>query len=145
MGKKPVAKKAGMHFDPSLGALKAPTAIVGERRNFNLQPKLTEYQLWPFSTIEWITAENRYRARAILENKTTHDNVVFNSYHQAYTDAERAIAVISDSMHGAGARRVYNVFGEVIDVHTADHGGGVVVNVVEVLALIWSMNEVSAP
>ncbi len=42
-------------------------------------------------------------------------------------------------------RRVYNVFGEVIDVHTADHGGGVVVNVVEVLALIWSMDEASAP
>jgi len=145
MDKKQVAKKAGMHFDPSLGALKVPVAIVGERRNFNLQPEATEYRLWPFSTIEWITAENRYRARAILENKTTHDNVVFNSYHQAYIDAERAIAAISDSMHGAGARRVYNVFGEVIDVHTADHGGGVVVNVIEVLALIWSMNEVSVP
>jgi hypothetical protein len=25
---------------------------------------------------------------------------------------------------GAGDRRVYNIFGEVIDVHTADIGGG---------------------
>jgi len=46
-------------------------------------------------------------------------------------------------LHGIGARRVSNDFGEVIEVHTADHGSGNVVNVIEVLALVWSMDEVS--
>jgi hypothetical protein len=124
MDKKQVVKKGSKVLDPSLGALKLPLITVGERRNFNLQPGVTEYRLWPFSTIEWITAENRYRARAIVEHNTTHDNVAFNSYHPEYSDAERVIAAISDSLRGVGARRVYNVFGEVIDVHTADHGGG---------------------
>jgi len=141
MDKKASKRKGSKFIDPSLGALKVPVALVGDKKNFNLQPEVTEYQLWPFSTIEWLTAENRYRARAIIEHKTTHDDVVFNSYHQDYADAERAIAAISDSFHGIGARRVYNVFGEVIDVHTADHGGGNIVNVIEVLALIWSMDE----
>jgi hypothetical protein len=36
-----------------------------------------------------------------------------------------------------------NIYGEVIDVHTADHGGGQTVNVIEVLALIWSFEESS--
>ena len=136
-------KKAPKIFGPALAGLKVPVAIVGEQKNYNLQPGVTEYQLWPFSTIEWLPAENRFRARAMIEHKTTHDNVAFNSYHQQYLDAERAIATISDSLHGSGARRVYNVFGEVIDVHTADHGNGNVVNVIEVLALVWSMDEVA--
>jgi len=38
----------------------------------------------------------------MIEHKTTHDDVAFNSYHQAYADAEWAIATISDSLHGAG-------------------------------------------
>src|SRR6266481_8992194 len=124
MNEKRTSKKGPKVFGPALAGLKIPVALFGERRNYNLQPEVTEYQLWPFSTIEWLADENRYRARAMIEHKTTHDNVAFNSYHQAYVDAERAIAVISDSLHGVGARRVYNVFGEVIDVHTADHGGG---------------------
>jgi hypothetical protein len=145
MLKKKSAGKSVKAFAPQLGALKVPVALVGDRSNYNLQPGVTVYQLWPFSTIEWITAENRYRARAIVEDKTTHDDVVFNSYHREYADAERAIAAISDSLHGVGQRRIYNVYGEVIDVHTADHGGGQIVNVIEVQALIWSMDEVPAP
>lgn len=114
---------------------------VGEKKNYNLQPEVTEYRLWPFSTIEWVADRNRYRARAILEHKTTKNNVVLNSWHQDFADAERAIALISDSLKGVGDRRVYNVFGETLEEHTADHGGGVVVTVTEVLALIWSMQE----
>jgi hypothetical protein len=42
-------------------------------------------------------------------------------------------------------RRVYNIFGEIIEVHTADIGGGPPVNVTEVLALIWSMQQTATP
>jgi hypothetical protein len=117
-------------------------AMVGEKRNYNLQPEVTEYQLWPFSTIAWEAAQNRYRARAIIRHKTTHDMVVFNSWHQDFADAERAIALVSDSLNGLGPRRVYNIFGETIEVHSADIGGGSPVNVTEVLALIWSMQQI---
>ena len=122
----------------------APPPSVGDQINYNLDAG-TDYQLWPYSTIEWIAAESRYRARAIIEHKTTHDSVAFNSYHQDYSDAERAIAAISDRFHNIGSRPVYNVYGQVIDVHTADHGGGETVNVIEVLVLIWSMEEVQNP
>ena len=113
---------------------------VGDQLNYNLDAGI-EYQLWPYSTIEWIAAENRYRARALIEHKTTHDNVAFNSYHQTYADAERAIAVISDRFHDIGTRPVYNVYGQVIEVHTSEHGPGQTVNIVEVLALLWSFQE----
>ena len=145
MPDKPSRKKIPGGYTPAMAGVKVPPALVGDRNNYNLQPEVTEYQLWPFSTIEWLASENRYRARAMVEQKTTHDNVAFNSYHQAYIDAERAIATISDSLHGIGDRRVYNVFGEVIDVHTADHGGGMIVNVIEVQVLVWSMDEIPTP
>jgi hypothetical protein len=127
------------------GARIARKGGIGEKKNYNLQPGVTEYQLWPFSTIEWVADRNRYQARAIIEHKTTKNNVVFNSWHQDFSDAERVIALVSDSLKGVGARRLYNVFGETIEEHTADHGGGSVVTVTEVLALIWSMQESSAP
>ena len=36
------------------------------------------------------------------------------------------------------------IYGEVIEVHSADLGGGNVVSVSEVLALIWSMQQITA-
>jgi len=42
-------------------------------------------------------------------------------------------------LRGADANAVYNVFGETIEVHTADIGGGPPVSVSKVLVLIWSM------
>jgi hypothetical protein len=114
---------------------------VGERKNYNFQPGVTEYRLWPFSTIEWVVDQSRYRARAIVQHTTGRNLVAFNSWHQDFADAERAIALVSDSLNGVGDRRVYNIFGEVIDLHTADIGGGPPVRVTEVLALIWSMRE----
>ena len=60
------------------------TAALGEKKNYNFQPEVTEYKLWPFSTIEWVPAEGKYKARAIVQHKTTHDMVVFNSWHQDY-------------------------------------------------------------
>ena len=121
--------------------LKLVIGTIGERKNYNLQPEVTEYQLWPFSTIEWVVDQAKYRARAIIQNKTTKDMIAFNSWHEDFGDAERAIALLSDSLNGIGDRRVYNVFGETIEIHTSDLGGGTIVNVFEVLALIWSMQQ----
>jgi len=128
----------------ALGGLKVFVATVGEKRNYNLQPGVTEYRLWPFSTIEWVAAQDKYRARAIIQHKTTRDLVAFNSWHEDYADAERAIDLLSDSLSGVGERRVYNIFGEVIELHVADIGGGPPVNVIEVLAIIWSMQQIAA-
>jgi hypothetical protein len=130
-----------MHPGIELGLGGLSGASVGERRNYNLQPGVTEYQLWPFSTIEWVAAQGKYRARAIVEHSSTHGSVAFNSWHQDFADAERAIALLSDSLRGVGQRRVYNVLGETIEIHTADRGGAGLVTVVEVQALIWSMQE----
>jgi hypothetical protein len=118
-----------------------PLESVGEKKNYNFQPGVTPYTLWPFSTIEWVAAETRYRARAIVQHATTKSMVAFNSWHQDFADAERAIALLSDSLNGIGARRVYNIFGETIELHTADIGGGSIVTVVEVQAILWSMQE----
>ena len=118
-----------------------PVESVGEKKNYNFQPGVTQYTLWPFSTIEWVAAETRYRARAIVQHSTTRNLAAFNSWHQDFADAERAIALVSDSLNGIGARRVYNIFGETLELHTADIGGGRVVTVAEVQAIIWSMQE----
>jgi hypothetical protein len=129
---------------PATGApagIRLEMESVGERKNYNFQPGVTEYRLWPFSTIEWVVDQSRYRARAIVQHTTGRNLVAFNSWHQDFADAERAIALVSDSLNGVGDRRVYNIFGEVIDLHTADIGGGPPVRVTEVLALIWSMRE----
>ncbi|MEW6144237.1 MAG: hypothetical protein AB1598_04375 [Thermodesulfobacteriota bacterium] len=117
------------------------SSVVGEKSNYNFQPEVTEYDLWPFSTIEWVTAEGKYRARAIVQHRTTRDMVAFNSWHEDFGDAERPIDLLRHSLQGTAERPVYNIFGETIEVHTADIGGGSVVNVTEVLALIWSMTE----
>lgn len=147
MEKKPAGKTGGKIIHGSelaLGGIGFPVGVIGEKKNYNLQPGVTEYQLWPFSTIEWVVDQERYRARVIVQHKKTKDNVVFNSWHEDYADAERAIDLVSDSLNGVGERRVYNVFGETIDVHTADIGGGTLINVTEVLALIWSMQQIAA-
>ena len=141
-GKKPPAITPGTELQ--LGGIRVAVGMVGEKRNFNLQPGYTEYRLWPFSTIEWVVDQEKYRARAIIQDKTTSDIVAFNSWHETYADAGRAIDVVSDSLSGIGERQVYNIFGEVIEVHSADLGGGNVVSVSEVLALIWSMQQITA-
>jgi hypothetical protein len=128
----------------SIGGLGFLVGVVGEKKNYNFQPGVTVYQLWPFSTIEWVADQNKYRARAIVQHMTTRDLVAFNSWHEDFSDAERAIDLVSDSLSGVGERHVYNIFGETIDIHTADIGGGPPVNVTEVLALIWSMQQISA-
>jgi len=127
--------------DLRVDVIKLLVGTIGERKNYNLQPEVTEYQLWPFSTIEWVVDQSKFRARAIIQNKTTKDMVAFNSWHQDFSDAERAIALLADSLNGTGDRHVYNIFGETLEIHTSDIGGGTLVNVIEVLALIWSMQQ----
>ncbi len=136
MAKAPGRKTGGAGIDYT--ALKL-TSVVGERKNYNFQPGVTEYDLWPFSTIEWVAAEGKYRARAMVQHRTTHDMVAFNSWHQDFGDAERPIDLLRHSLQGTAERPLYNIFGETLEVHTADIG--TVVNVTEVLALIWSMTE----
>jgi hypothetical protein len=128
-----------------LGGLGSLIPTVGEKRNYNFQPEVTEYELWPFSTIEWVADQNKYQARAIVKHKVTGNTIAFHSWHQDFADAERAIALLSDSLGGIGPRRVYNIFGETIAVHTADVGGGKLITVSEVLALIWSMMQAPSP
>ena len=134
-------RKRDLRSRVPMGGLRVAAETVGERKNYNLQPEVTEYKIWPFSTIEWVTDQEKFRARAMIQNKTTSDIVVFNSWHTEFSDAERPIALISDSLNGIGNRKVYNVWAETIEVHTSDIGGGTMINVVETLALIWSMEE----
>jgi len=113
------------------------TPAVGERRNYNFQDP-ANYSLWPFTTIEQLPAEKRYKARVAVVGGT-HDagiHVVFNSYHDDFGDAERAINFVREKMPTG---ELYNVFAETIEVHTSDVGGGTLVTVAEVLALIYSM------
>ncbi len=142
MAKKRVIRKKGVGdiSKLDLSALKV-MGTLGEKKNYNFQPGVTQYELWPFSTIEWVASEGKYKARAIVKHKTTNDMVVFNSWHQDYGDAERPIDLLRHSLQGTAERPIYNIFGETIDVHTADIGSGSPVNVTEVLALIWSMTE----
>jgi hypothetical protein len=140
MPKKPpetiVAKTLG--FKKILAGL---GSAVGTKNNYNLQPEVTNYQLWPFSTIEWVSDQGKYQARVLLLDKTTKDVVAINSWHEDYADAKEAIDLVSDSLNGVGERRVYNIFGEVIETHTSDTGAGALTNVFEVQGLIWSMEQ----
>jgi len=144
MVKKRTIRKKGIKKIDEIGldfATLKFTAMLGERKNYNFQPGVTEYDLWPFSTIEWDASKEKYKARAIVQHKTTNDLVVFNSWHQDYGDAERPIDLLRHSLQGTAERPIYNIFGETIDIHTADIGSGPPVNVTEVLAIIWSMTE----
>src|SRR5512142_2323070 len=129
------ADRSKLRARVSMGDLRAAAATIGERKNYNLQPAVTEYSLWPFSTIEWIADQGKFKARAMVQNKTTSDIVVFNSWHTELSDAERPIALLSDSLNGRGDRKVYNIWAETIEMHTSDIGGGTIIDVVETLAL----------
>jgi hypothetical protein len=110
------------------------TFSVGQKNNYNLQPSHTPFELWSASTIEWVANEARYRARVLLKYKSSKDIVAINSWHQDFADAERVIDLVQNSMNGTAPRWVYNIYGEVLDVHwSVDH------HVYEVQGLIWSM------
>jgi hypothetical protein len=123
----------------AFAGLQLAPSYVGEKKNYNLQPGVTEYQLWSASTIEWVADQGKFKARVLLEQTVTKDIVALNSWHQDFADAERAIDLVRNSLNQVGDRRVYNVFGETIDVHTSPSPGGTSHYVIEVLALIWSM------
>lgn len=122
------------------GRITRNSGTGGQKNNYNFQPGVTEFSPYPVSTIEWVAAEKKFQARVIVTHKTTGDNVVFNSWHEDFADAERAIDLVNDSLLGIGTRRVYNIWGETMETHMSDHGGGNMVRVTEVRALIWSMD-----
>jgi hypothetical protein len=113
--------------------------MVGEWRSYSLDPAVTEYELWPYSTIAWVAEKGKYQARAIIQHKTTFDAVVFNSWHEDFADAERAIELLSNSLRGVGERRVYFISGEIIAVSTSPPGSGSHPSITEVLVEMWSM------
>lgn len=56
-------------------------------------PVLGDYELWPFSMIEWAPDQGKFRARAMIRQKQEGDIVVFSSWHADFADAERPIAL----------------------------------------------------
>jgi len=105
-------------------------STVGEKKNYNLQ-NYTQYQI---GTIEWIKNENRYRARIGFTGPEGF--VYFNSYHQSFDDAQHTINFVKE---GKASGKLYNIFGETIDVHiTPTPGPHGETTVVEVLGLIYS-------
>ena len=116
---------------PSIRLKVTPT--VGERKNYNLQ----DYIQWSVATIEWITTENRYRARVGFSGPEG-QLFFFNSYHQDFADAEHTINFVKE---GKASGNLYNIYGETISVSTQyiDPTRPSVV-VVEVLSLIYSFD-----
>lgn len=132
-----------LRIDPRLGGSFQniqQTANVGDRENYNFQPSISPYVLWPFFTIEWESEENRYKARVIVKHKETLNLVAFNSLHHDYSDAERAIDNLRETLAGTSKRPIYNIFGETISVRTTAIPSGGATSV-EVQVLIISMNE----
>ncbi len=127
----------------TLAGLTTTGGMVGEWRSYSLDPPNTEYELWPYSTIAWVAEKDKYRARVIIQHKTTFDAVVFNSWHEDFADAERAIDLLSNTMRGVGKRRVYFISGEIIAVSTSPPGSGSHPSITEVLVEMWSMQLVA--
>ena len=101
---------------------------VGEKRNYNL----VNFDLYAVGTIEYEPAENRFHARIGFENKDETEHVFFNSYHQDFNDAERAVNFVKE---GKANGKLYNIYAETIDIHTSPSFPG---SIIEVLALIYS-------
>jgi hypothetical protein len=111
---------------------KPPAVIstVGEKKNYNLQ----NYLQYGIGTIEWIKNENRYRARVGFTGPEGF--VYFNSYHQSFEDAQHTINFVKE---GKTSGKLYNIFGETLEVHiTPTPGPHGETTVVEVLGLIYS-------
>ena len=105
-------------------------STVGEKKNYNLQ----NYTQYSIGTIEWVKAENRYKARVGFTG--AEGFVFFNSYHQSFADAQQTIAFVKD---GKTSGKLYNIFAETIEVHTTPTPGpNGETTVVEVLSLIYS-------
>ena len=102
--------------------------MVGEKRNYNL----IKFDLYSVGTIHYEPAENRFRSRIGFAHKEVTEHVFFNQYHQDFNDAERAINFVKE---GKANGKLYNIFGETIEIHTSPSFSG---NIIEVLALIYS-------
>lgn len=101
---------------------------VGEKRNYNL----IKFDLYSVGTIHFEQTENRFRSRIGFEHKEVNEHVFFNQYHQGFNDAERAVNFVKE---GKASGKLYNIFGETIEIHTSPSFSG---SIIEVLALIYS-------
>jgi len=98
--------------DPAEFLMQAVATPQGESSNYALGPS-SEYELWPYPQI-YAVGENQFKARVLIQKKGGGDSgfVAFNSTHDEYADAERAIAAVCDSFMGVGTRRLYNIVAE---------------------------------
>jgi hypothetical protein len=121
----------------SAAAATAPKIIttvkstVGEKKNYNL----AGYTQYKVATIEATTPVKGYRARIGFQGPE--GIVFFNSDHQDLSDAERMVNFVRE---GKSNGRLYNIFGQTIDVHSSQIGPSTSVTTVEVLGLIYSFN-----
>lgn len=107
-------------------------STIGEKKNYNLK----DYTIYSIGTIEWLPAENRYRARVGFTG--AEGFVFFNSYHQSLTDAQYTIEFVKT---GNATGKLYNIFAQTIEIHTTPTPGpNGEKTVVEVLGLIYSFN-----
>ncbi|HEX6901889.1 MAG TPA: hypothetical protein VF789_19365 [Thermoanaerobaculia bacterium] len=114
----------------SAKAAKAVKATVGEKKNYNL----VNYTQYAVGTIEWLPKGKRYHARVGFTG--AEGFVFFNSYHQDFNDAERMVNYVKE---GKASGKLYNIFGETLEVHTTPTPGpNGETTVVEVLGLIYS-------
>ncbi len=102
---------------------------VGETKNYNLK-NYTQYNV---ATIEYVKAEKRYKARVGFEGAEGH--VFFNSFHEDFKDAEKTIKFVKE---GKANGTLYNIYGETVLVTSSPRPGKPPVQVIEVLALIYS-------
>jgi hypothetical protein len=100
-------------------------STVGQKKNYNL----AGYTQYHVATIEATTSPKGYRARVGFKGPEGY--VFFNSDHQDFADAERMINFVRE---GKKSGRLYNIFGQTLQVNTSPTLG----TVVEVLGLIYS-------
>ena len=100
-------------------------SIVGQKKNYNL----AGYTQYHVATIEATPTPKGYRARVGFIGPEGY--VFFNSDHQDFADAERMINFVRE---GKKSGRLYNIFGQTLQVNTSPTLG----TVVEVLGLIYS-------
>ncbi len=100
-------------------------STVGEKKNYNL----SGYTQYHIATIEATPTPKGYRARIGFTGPEGY--VFFNSDHQDFADAERMVNFVKE---GKSSGRLYNIFGQTLQVNTSPTLGATV----EVLGLIYS-------
>jgi hypothetical protein len=85
----------------------------GDTVYYYFWPDGTDYTSFPYPRIQWHTDEKKYLAYAPVQHKKTGDLVYFLSWHDTFSDAERAISMVSESLSGKGDRKLSTVEGKI--------------------------------